>query len=318
MKIALASLDDIDAIQCFIRDNWKENHILARDKSFFMYEMTQDCAVNYMIAKDDDSNIVGLLGFVPSRRDISTSNLFFAILRVLDEYAKSGLGLKLIQKCRELTSGTVNVVGINDKVWPLYKFLGFHVDYLEHYYWINPNITDFHICKYDNQLVFSLDNKNDDYFLIEELSEGLFSLLNSRRDYYTFTKQYLNNPYYDYLLYYSKVNNSLLVCREELVDSHKALKIIDYHGDYKSITKALNFLKGIVIDNGYEFVDIYANHIISSSIIDSGYQKNTYNDDVIIPNYYSPFVKSNIKIAYATCDRNLLIMRGDGDQDRPS
>ena len=46
------------------------------------------------------------------------------------------------------------------------------------------------------------------------------------------------------------------------------------------------------------------------------------SDDIIIPNYFEPFLKKNIKI-YFFIDRSLedsriIIFKGDGDQDRPN
>jgi NAD(P)-dependent dehydrogenase (short-subunit alcohol dehydrogenase family) len=38
IEIKLARLEDVDNIMEFIHLNWKENHILARDKDFFIYE----------------------------------------------------------------------------------------------------------------------------------------------------------------------------------------------------------------------------------------------------------------------------------------
>lgn len=36
----------------------------------------------------------------------------------------------------------------------------------------------------------------------------------------------------------------------------------------------------------------------------------------IIPNYLSPYEKSNVDIHYCSSDPKVILFRGDGDQDR--
>ena len=43
--------------------------------------------------------------------------------------------------------------------------------------------------------------------------------------------------------------------------------------------------------------------------------------DIVIPNYFEPFIQENISISYFTDSQNLenlRIFKADGDQDRPS
>lgn len=38
----------------------------------------------------------------------------------------------------------------------------------------------------------------------------------------------------------------------------------------------------------------------------------------IIPNYFSPFEMKNIEIYYFSSDEDIILFKGDGDQDRPN
>ena len=44
------------------------------------------------------------------------------------------------------------------------------------------------------------------------------------------------------------------------------------------------------------------------------------SDDIIIPNFFHPFIQRNIKIEFSYISKyeDFTIFRGDGDQDRPS
>ena len=48
-EIRLANVNDINKIMRFINDNWKENHILSRDKDFFIYEHQGNNTINFVI-----------------------------------------------------------------------------------------------------------------------------------------------------------------------------------------------------------------------------------------------------------------------------
>ena len=52
--IRFATIENTDEIMNFINDNWKENHILARDKDFFLYEHQDNKRIDYVISYDGD------------------------------------------------------------------------------------------------------------------------------------------------------------------------------------------------------------------------------------------------------------------------
>ena len=69
MHIRLARYIDADDIIKFINDNWKENHILARDRKLFLYEFRNGDALNFAIAKNN-GHIIGVFGFLKYSNDI--------------------------------------------------------------------------------------------------------------------------------------------------------------------------------------------------------------------------------------------------------
>lgn len=70
-EIRMAKYEDIEDIMEFIDKYWKKDHILARDRDFFEYEMIHDGQVNFIIARDRESyEIVGLHGYVLASKNI--------------------------------------------------------------------------------------------------------------------------------------------------------------------------------------------------------------------------------------------------------
>ncbi|OLQ76082.1 hypothetical protein BIT28_18875 [Photobacterium proteolyticum] len=318
MNIDLASTSDINAIRSFIKDNWAPNHIFARDADFFEYEMTDEGTVNFVVAKNELQQICGLVGFTKSKKQINEANLFLVILCVLPEYAKQGLSFKLINKCIELTSGSVNTVGAAPSVLPLYKLLGFQTGYLKHYFWLNPELNSFELCQPGEKQFVQVQDTGEFVQVSNVLEEEFCSLSTERRDYETFVKRYLEHPTYEYLLYLSKSKDGLIVAREVSQGQAKALKVIDYFGDNAKLTGALIKLTSVAVGQKYEFIDLYVKGTEDTDVQNAGFDIIDTNGDVVIPNYFSPFVMKNIQLTYATRDESLILMRGDGDQDRPS
>ena len=57
-------MEDIPAIMQFIRENWKENHILARDEKFFHWMYTDEEGCNVVLAEDEHNDICGMIGVI--------------------------------------------------------------------------------------------------------------------------------------------------------------------------------------------------------------------------------------------------------------
>jgi hypothetical protein len=75
-------------------------------------------------------------------------------------------------------------------------------------------------------------------------------------------------------------------------------------------------------DKGHEYIDLLSMGLDEKIIFKAGFSKlNFEQNELVIPNYFDPFIQSNIKIRYFSDTKdlkNLRIYKGDGDQDRPS
>ncbi len=52
ITIKQAEASDVNEIMYFIKSEWNEDHILATDRRFFIYEYLENRSVNFIIAKN--------------------------------------------------------------------------------------------------------------------------------------------------------------------------------------------------------------------------------------------------------------------------
>lgn len=88
-----------------------------------------------------------------------------------------------------------------------------------------------------------------------------------------------------------------------------------------SILKSIKYnLFKLIDEMEYEYIDFYNFGINQKILNKAGFELNKYNKDIIIPNYFEPFLQKNIKLYYVSWPKktSFPIFKGDGDQDRPN
>ncbi len=330
--IRLAKIEDTNSIMSFIDREWKKNHILSRNKDFFIYEHKNrlTSGINFVLSFDEEGIINGLLGFIPSSYgkncDINT-----VIWKVSERRGTPTLGLKLLNYLLE--SGdyrTVMSVGINKKTIPIYKYLGLNIGTLSHYVMLNKQIEIYCIAKVNKQIPHFNFEKNTDYELTlldksMNFEFDKFSNFICYKDEIYFKKRYYNHPIYEYKVFgiYNKGSlKSILVAREQVKEDSKVLRIVDFIGDAKDLIGVSTQLNQILIIHGYEYIDFMNYGIDKEYLLKAGFIEVTLSsNELIIPNYFNPFLQENIEINFFTNTpylERLRIFRGDGDQDRPN
>ncbi len=329
-RIRLAKLNDIKEIMEFIDDNWKENHILAKNKDFFMYEHKDKNIINYVISLENNK-INGLLGFI--KYSDNNSDIATVIWKALKSNTNPMLGIELLEFLR--SHEEYNIVfspGINQKTIGIYNYLDIYTDHLDQYIIINNNIQIFNILKVEdikeiNQINFV---ENAQYGLIKLKEAELDFNFDSQehiphKDKNYFIKRYFRHPIYNYIVYGIYKNErptSLIVTREVVVNNSRILRIMDYLGDEKDIVYISKYVYRLVVDNGYEYVDFMCYGFDHKNLEKAGFTKiNLESTEIIAPNYFSPFIQKNIKINFMADTKKidkLRICKADGDQDRPN
>ena len=329
--IRFALLEDVDAIMSFINENWKKDHILATNKSFFLYEYQCEERINFALAIDVTNNkIVGICGFIKNTKAYVNSSIWGSVWKVV-KTDDSMLGIKILEFVNTKSGCKVfSSCGIAPTTIPIYKFLRFQIGELNHYYRLNDKET-YKVAKIvskdipkiivNNEISFKEFDFFSDlqaYFDIASFSDSL-----PYKDSWYIEKRYFNHPIYQYkvvgIVNSLRQINSILITREIECNGVKILRIVDFIGDYNQLSEIDNAIQDLMNKNNYEYVDIYVGGFKLDSIEKSGFKLKTQDDLNCIPNYFEPFIQENIKIHYfTTSEQDFLIFKGDGDQDRPN
>lgn len=321
--IRFAEINDIDKIMQFINDEWKENHILARNKSFFQYMYVRDEKVNFVISCDKHNAINGILGFIPY--DKNYEQISFAVWKALRS-ADGMIGMALLNFIeKELQPKVITTPGINPKTTiPIYKFLGYEVGKMKHYYRLVPK-ENYQIAVVYNKCIKNVLLKSDITFKeihsFEEYKniDIIFEKEAIKKELWYIEQRYFSHPIYKYRCFLIKENETslIVITREQEIESAKCLRIVDMIGNYSILSDATNHVDNVLKSGGYEYIDCYVNGIEKETFINAGW--NDIDDtDTIIPNYFAPFERRNIDIYYSCKPQKRVIFRGDGDQDRPN
>lgn len=329
-EIRFATDADISGIMAFFRKHWEDTHILANDRAFFEYEFCRGGEVCFVLLFNQDREIEGTLGYIPygdRNRDI-----FIVMWKVINNgqvFAGVGLLNYLIENgnCRHIYTS-----GLNESTRNIYRYMGFRTGELSHYYMLNP-CCDNKIALIDDET--EINNNAPDHSVELELKE--IGSEEEFLEYYTPEKRenkiaksaeymvhrYFNNPKYKYLIYQliekNKPTSSFLVAREQRADDSKVLRLIDFVGDEKLLRYAGGSLRIILEKMNYEYIDMYVSGIDDDLLMGAGFTKKGENSGNIIPDYFSPFVRKNVRIGiFWEKETNPIIFKGDGDQDRPS
>lgn len=334
--IRIANYNDIESIMNFIDLYWRKDHILANDRAYFEYEFLYENQVNFVIAIDKNKNeIEGLLGFIYTSNPKTTIqvDIWGSVWKVKDGNMPF-LGVEIAKRMEEMLNCRVEIgLGVNPKTAaPLRKrFFKDTIKKMNHYYKLNPIIQDFKIAK--------IAERNDSKYNVDkaitsikienmEMLESLFSedVLKSSipyKDFWYINKRFFKHPYYRYHVYALKYINkdvyeALIIMRECEITNNKVIRIVDYYGNKELFQYSHLFFGKILVENNYEYIDFYVLGFKEEYIIGAGF--NGREDNNIIPNYFEPFVKTNVDIwvNYPQWCTNVQIYKADADQDRPN
>lgn len=328
LTVQFANLGHLDGIMKFIDEHWGVGHILSKDKKLFCYEYQRLNHINFVLAVDEKETIYGVLGFIKS--SVLTNDVWLALWKVIKHDSHPMLGIELLQYLKDSSEvNTISCIGINDKVLNIYKYLGYHTNFLSQFVLINKEISDYKILKSTADST-KYDFIEDPRYTIKEISqhELTFDFNDGNhvphKDKQYFIRRYFEHPIYNYKVYgvyEDSEQTSLIITREVNVKDRSILRIMDYLGKDKDILYVSKYLYQLVLDNEYEYIDFMCFGFNEGHLNKACFKKiDLTSDELIAPNYFSPFIKENIKVNFM-CDpnaiRKLRICKADGDQDRP-
>lgn len=327
-NISFCTNEDFNKLQKFINEKWKENHILAVDKNLMDFQHKSREGYNFVISKNESSEITGILGFIPSSKfdeDLRPkTDIWLAIWKVDEEKAEPGIGFALLKWLEnQIQPQSIGSIGINTDVKRIYDILGYHTGVLKQYFILNPDITDYKIANFNKEQTNIHASPSTSFvkeITIGDLEQLNFSYNPSKSKRYI-EKRYLSHPYYKYLLfgvYDQDILKAVLVIRKIIANESSCMRIVDIQGQITEVNSIYESVISILQNHESEYLDCLNHGFSEEEFSDWGFKLR--NPETIIPNYFEPFRQENIDIlfAYKTNRPNYMIFKGDSDQDRPN
>jgi hypothetical protein len=327
-EIRFATTGDLLPIMEFIRANWKEDHILALDKDFFLYEFYNGEGLNFVIGTEKGSGkILGICGFIQNSKNIKDGYIWGSVWKVI-KTGNPTLGFSILNYITEHSGCKVfSSVGIERKTIAVYEFLRYHTGKLKHYYRLNDK-SEYSIAKISEKVI-PIINSTIQYSLklviyFDELAQNLtdenLKAMAPYKDKWYLEKRYFRHPIFTYKVYGidNEKKDSFIFTRVVECNGAKVLRIVDFIGDTKNLNHLGQALQSLIQEEDYEYIDIYNEGIDSEVFSNAGFRLRDDADPNIIPNYFEPFVRENKDILFFTSSPGpVLMFKGDGDQDRP-
>lgn len=323
--IRFAKESDIDHIMSFIDTYWRKGHILGTDRAFFAYEHVLPEGVTYVLSENEGGQIDAILGYIPygkTHRDIMT------VMWKANHTAHPSLGLALLQFLKE--NGDIRIIaspGSNKKLAGVYRYLGFQFEKMTAWYRLRAQ-ENYHLAQVTNRVIPAAQD-GADYLLLPDWTdvEKHFDFSRYSPDTKPYKepcyieKRYFCHPVYCYEVYGVRGADGkaqlLAVFRTVSAQGATAVKLIDCIGDFTLMNALAGLLDHVLDTHQAEYVDCYEAGIPEEAMKASGCLK-TEDSGNIIPNYFAPFTQENVGIWYFSSDPDIVLFRGDGDQDRPN
>ena len=329
IKINIVQAKNLDKkkILMFLKEHWSENHILIKKNKVFETYYKEGKKLNFFLAKDKQK-IVGLLGFVKDEKysKLPNSIIWTSLLISLNNYPT--VGIKLVEKLvKSFKFSDIGCMGNNLVSERLFKLAGFRTIILNHYYLIK-NKRKYQLIKFKRKKNL-LKKKLSINFNFEEVSKKNIKNFNNFN--YSFKNKnflinkYLLNKFYNYKIYViyndDSTPKSFLIYRVINIKNSKCIRIVDRCGDFKTIKNDIAMFSYLLKKYNAEYLDFYSSEKIPISL-NKYINKNSYDNNTIIPNYFEPFVQSNIKIRggvfFNRLKKKYFFFKAEGDSERPN
>lgn len=330
--IRICKKTEYEKLISFIRNYWKDNHIFSLSKQVldFQHLNIDNNEYNFIVAVNKKTdNFDAILGFIPMSqydKNIETKNIWLAIWKVNKKYATTGIGLQLLLELTKLyKTFSIGIIGISDDAMKIYKAFRYSTGNLMHFFIKNENLSFYTIGDFENFKPANIQEYNKN-LILSEIDRDDLKNCGIEYKYYPkksinyFIEKYVKNKFYFYRLFSFSLENKILaifVSKIITINNSKCMRIIDWIGDFPSDVY-IQFQE-LLVKEKCEYIDLMCYVPNYQKIIEMGFY-NLKDNDVIIPNYFEPFIKKNIEINYAYKANvdNYAIFKGDSDQDRPN
>ncbi len=332
--IRFCKKEELPVLINFIKNHWQSDHVFVKSKKMldFQHLDKKNNRYNFIIGYNLlTKQIDGILGIIPlSHFD-----------QELDKYKDTWGGIWKVrsdvqnQEISMLGSNlfsffsyynTHGSIGMSKIAAVLHKIRKYNTGVLNQYYILSNKIKDFKIAKITDCVITDVVESKFNHYKIKMINDIIH--YNDFKEVYFpkksikyFCNRFQNHPIYKYKFWeiFDSNNKVIIVTRKILINDSSVIRIVDVYGRFDNFGSLFNQFQEILYNENAEYIDIL-NYGISQEIFQRiGFKKLSINDNIIIPNYFEPFVNENIEIncAYRS-ESEYVIFKADADQDRPS
>lgn len=329
-EIRFANNEDVTSIMMFIKKHWKEDHIFAKNEQYFRYEFCNNHETCFVILINPQKEITGILGYIPYDQKSTDRNIFTVMWKVIEsEFMFAGIALfyYLLEHscCKHIFTS-----GLNQETINIYKYIGLQIDKMQHFFILNAAVSP-QIVAYTMNYNCKSEIKADNSIRLrliegEKELEAIFPKVIQNNIYKSLdylVHRYMRNPIYKYDLFLAeditRNHMALIVTRNQTYNKAIGLRMIDAIGDLEVVYKLPYYIKKYIMEKGIEYADLYAYGLDCDLMRTNGWEIIMEGSEIIVPDYFNPYVKENRDIyIMKEKDIDVVIFKGDGDQDRPS
>ena len=337
-KIKTCQESDVPLLISFIQKYWQEDHIFVKSRELFNFQHYNSIKDEYTFMLGVNSvthEIDGIMGIIPvSQYDQELeeyNDTWGGIWKVRSDVVNpeiGTLGLLLFEKfAKYRTHGSLGMNKVSTKYHAIMKY---HVCVLNQYYFLNREVNEFHIAKIPKNNKASIPENIKSGMqieLVEDLSqissEDISCVYSPRKSLNYLFNRFQRHPIYRYYFYGVYDTNRRLLCifiiRKIKQNGAVALRIVDVYGDLDLLDYLGAAIQQLLNLEQAEYLDMMNFGVKQEIICNLGFECLDVHSDIVIPNYFEPFLQSNVEIhcAYRSKD-DYVMFKADADQDRPS
>jgi hypothetical protein len=332
-EIRFATEQDLPDLCAFLDTHWRKDHVFVRHPELLVWQhgRRDGDTIHFLIARDRRTSaihavngVIALAQFDPElapHRDV-----WLAIWKRIEAPGiDATLGLALYRALIDLLAPrSIGVLGLSSTAKTLYRFLGFETGVASHYYVRGPG--PFRLAAFDGAPEEEAPLGESPIATLEDEPPGALAEIRaaSRPPHKSAAyarARYVEHPVYRYRFLVARVGGEArcaLVVRRARAAGGSALRIVDVHGDLGAVGSLEVPLRELLAREGGEYIDCVTAGLDPSIWRGAGFARK--EGGVVIPDYFDPFERKNVELAYAfrSEEPGYVFFKGDGDQDRPN
>ena len=331
-------VNEVDKLVLFIDCHWKKDHALVKSRALldFQHLNKEEGCYNFIVAENNETKEYdALVGFISTaqydKKLIKNGDYWGAIWKFREDVTNCEISNAAFYIWKRIFKQpyfqSYAAIGISEVAKRIYEVSRIPIASLNQYYIANETVDNFKIganlikgntnaCSSHISHIKSID--------INQIEEGdVKAVYKPIKSIEYIKNRYSKHPIYKYMFWgiFSETLNAIFVIRKVQVKEACVLRVIDVLGDISKIGDIYDDIQRLLKENNAEYLDFMNYGLDEACFTRMGFQHLDLNqEEIIVPNYFEPFEKKNVKleIAYKSKSDNYVAFKGDSDQDRPN